>query len=227
MRHTDLSSLLQELLALPKETEWVEFKHNKADPQQIGEYLSALSNSAALHGKTSAYIVWGIDDTTRRVVGTDFKPRQAKRGNEDLESWLAHSLVPRIDFKIHEFAANSCPMVLFEIQPATGRPVRFKDREFIRIGSYKKKLQDFPEKERALWSLFSQTPFEKGIALGAASSDDVLALINYPAFFELTKQRLPENRTGILDRLTREKIILKKGQERYDITNLGDRPSKF
>jgi predicted HTH transcriptional regulator len=39
--------LILELLKLPKETEWVEFKHNNSKPDEIGEYISALSNSAS------------------------------------------------------------------------------------------------------------------------------------------------------------------------------------
>gem|GEM_PF-2727341 len=54
-----LKALLREMCALPSETEWVEFKENNQEPQQIGEYISALSNSAALCGKTNAYVVWG------------------------------------------------------------------------------------------------------------------------------------------------------------------------
>ena len=51
----NLQSLLNELRRLPKETEWAEFKHN-ADVEKIGEYISALANSAALLGKQSAYL---------------------------------------------------------------------------------------------------------------------------------------------------------------------------
>ncbi len=51
--------LLRSLLAMPRETEWVEFKVNDCEPERIGEYLSALSNSAALHDKKTAYIVCG------------------------------------------------------------------------------------------------------------------------------------------------------------------------
>jgi predicted HTH transcriptional regulator len=69
----------------------VEFKHNNANPDEIGEYSSALANSATLLGKDAAYIVWGIEDTTHRVVGTTFQPRRVKKGNEELENWLAHS----------------------------------------------------------------------------------------------------------------------------------------
>jgi hypothetical protein len=77
-----------ELLALPQETEWAEFKHNNLDPQLIGEYLSAISNSAALESQPFGWIVWALK-MDHNVIGTSFKPRQQKgQGNEDLNSWL-------------------------------------------------------------------------------------------------------------------------------------------
>jgi ATP-dependent DNA helicase RecG len=48
-----------------------------------------------------------------------------------------------------------------------------------------------------------------------------VALIDYPTFFQLLKQSLPENKGSILDRLVQEKVILRKGTNRFDITNLG------
>lgn len=98
---------LKSLLALPRETEWVEFKHNNDAPEEIGEYLSALANAAALHGRDAGYIVWGIEDVTKRVVGTTANPRQKKIGNEELENWLAHLLSPRVDFRIGKAMTNA------------------------------------------------------------------------------------------------------------------------
>ena len=63
-----LHGLLRALCALLGETEWVEFKSNKVNPQEIGEYISALSNSAALCGKTNAYLVWGVADETHEIA---------------------------------------------------------------------------------------------------------------------------------------------------------------
>ena len=37
-----LIGLVHELRKLPLETEWVEFKHNRADAEELGEYLSYL-----------------------------------------------------------------------------------------------------------------------------------------------------------------------------------------
>ncbi|MBI5306949.1 MAG: ATP-binding protein [Planctomycetes bacterium] len=63
-----LQRLLNELRNLPKETEWVEFKHNNADHQEIGEQISAIANSAALAKKTCGYLVWGIEDSTHNIL---------------------------------------------------------------------------------------------------------------------------------------------------------------
>jgi len=49
----DLLAVLHDLINLPKETEWVEFKEAKTtfDFEQIGRYVSALSNEANLNEK--------------------------------------------------------------------------------------------------------------------------------------------------------------------------------
>jgi ATP-dependent DNA helicase RecG len=70
MNAVKLSELLAYLTAANRETEWVEFKLNDDTPEEIGEYISALSNSAALSGKRAGYIVWGISDITHEVIGT-------------------------------------------------------------------------------------------------------------------------------------------------------------
>lgn len=174
MTPIDLQKKLDELLRLPAETEWVEFKHNNDKPETIGEYLSALANGAALHGKDAGYIVWGVEDGTHRILGTTFLPRRAKVGNEVLENWLHRSLSPRIDFTIYEFERNGLPLVLWKVQAANCTPVRFQSDAFIRVGSYKKRLKDFPEKERRLWQLLSGTQQDwSAQIIEGASLDDL------------------------------------------------------
>ncbi len=217
----ELISLLEALVHLPRETEWVEFKINNGNPEEAGEYISALANSAALHRKELAYIVWGVENETHEIVGTSFRPRAARVGNEELESWLARLLSPRVDFRVYEFEHQLRSVSLIEVVPCLHTPVRFRDTSWIRVGSYKKKLRDFPEKERALWAQLSEIPFEKGIALDGVDDDGVLNRIDYPAFFDLLKLTLPADRDGILRRLEAEKIILPSEHGKRDITNLG------
>lgn len=40
--------LINELIKLPNETTYIEFKHNNYSPDMIGEDISALANSATL-----------------------------------------------------------------------------------------------------------------------------------------------------------------------------------
>ena len=100
-------------------------------------------------------------------------------------------------------------------------PIAFRGVEYIRIGSYKKRLKDHPEKERALWALFSETSFEFNVAVARVSSDEVLRLIDYSSYFRLMNIPLPDNRSAILERLESERIIHQQASDRFDISNVG------
>ena len=56
-----LHDLIARLLAEPREQEWLEFKTNKAEPEEVGEYISALSNGAAIGDRDFGYLLWGVE----------------------------------------------------------------------------------------------------------------------------------------------------------------------
>ena len=174
-------SLLRELAALPRETGWLEFKRNKAEPQEIGEYISALANSAALERKGSGYLVWGVDDATHAIVGTDFDPERARVGNQGLENWLLQLLKPKIEFQFETVNLDGYRLVVLKVSPAFRHPVQFSNMEYVRVGSHKKPLKDFQEKERALWRILDVMPFEQMAAAERLDVDDVTRLLDYPA----------------------------------------------
>ncbi|MYB34246.1 MAG: transcriptional regulator [Gammaproteobacteria bacterium] len=217
----NLENLVRELCKLPRETEWVEFKVNEDRFHQIGEYISALANSAALLGKDYSYLIWGVSDKDHAVVGTNFDPDSARVGNEELENWLLRLLDPRINFRFLQASFKGVSVVVLEIPRALRQPVRFEGQEYVRVGSYKKKLKGFPEKERALWRIFEQTPFENRIALEQASDEEVIRLLDYPSYFELLDRPLPENRHGILNALADEGLIRRDNAGGWNVTNLG------
>jgi predicted HTH transcriptional regulator len=216
-----LAGLVRELCKLPREIEWVEFKVNNSDPQTIGEYISALANSAALNGKAFAYLVWGVENATHEIVGTDFSPAATKQGNEPLETWLLRLLTPKIHFRFAETTVDDRPVVLLEIARAFRHPVRFRGDELIRVGEVKKSLKDAPDRERELWRIFDQTPFEELIALERVAEDEVLPLLDYPAYFDLLQLPLPANRDLILSSLDEDHLICRSKGGGWDITNLG------
>ena len=218
---SNFTDLVRELCKLPSETEWVEFKASITDPCKIGETISALANATALKDMDKAYMLWGIEDQTHKIVGTKFSPATAKKGNEPLEPWLLRMLRPQVDLRFEAGTVDGKPVVILEIDPARFQPVRFKSTEFIRIGSSNRNLRDHPVKARKLWGAISHKDFESGIAHDRLSGEDVLLKLDYPAYFDLLKTSIPDGRRAILDVLQQDKLVVSDGADNFNITNLG------
>lgn len=172
MTERERIALIDRLRALPTETEWFELKRNRYEPQQLGEYLSALANAACLAGQPRGYLVFGIDDATHEVVGTDFDPYATKaKGNQDLLPWLAAGLRPNTGFEPHVVAHPGGRVVLFEVGPANGEPVGFYGTPYIRVGASKTELGKHPEKARALWTRGSDWSAQVSAAASLADLD--------------------------------------------------------
>jgi|AntAceMinimDraft_16_1070373.scaffolds.fasta_scaffold10902_3 ATP-dependent DNA helicase RecG len=152
MNNSELIALVDRLRREPNEAEWLEFKRNRYQSQEIGEYLSALANGACLAGKQRGYLLFGIDDKSHEVVGTSFDPYTEKgKGNQDLLPWIGAGLRPNIGYNVYLVKHASGRVVLFEVGPAWDRPVRFYGKAYIRVGSSKTELSKYPQKERAIW----------------------------------------------------------------------------
>jgi ATP-dependent DNA helicase RecG len=154
MNEIQLYDLLDDLVALPSETEWVEFKLNKGSisHEQIGEYISGMSNGATIANKPFGYLIWGVQDKTHSITGTNFSFTGAKQGNQDLELWIRNLLYPRINIEIFEFKYKSLQIVIIRIPAAKGEPTHFQKKAFIRIGSNKTDLRNFPGYIRMIYN---------------------------------------------------------------------------
>ena len=216
-----LAGLVRELCNLSHEAEWIEFKENIARPQEVGEYISALANGAALNDKPHAYLVWGVKDQAHAIVGTTFSPLATKIGNEPMENWLLRKLSPQVEFRFHKVMVDEKRIVILEIAAASQRPVAFDGHEFIRIGSVKKGLRDHPEKERNLWRGFDRLSFEDGVAVERLSDGEVLVQLDYTAYFSLLDIPLPDGHAAILDGLLQDNLIVRCDAGGWNITNLG------
>ncbi len=219
MNDQQLIELLNELVKQPIESEWVEFKLNFHSEQEIGERISALANGAAIHNQEFGYLVFGIEDKTHIIKGTTFKPKQHKKGNEELEHWLAQRLDPRIDFRIHEFAYDATRQIAVFVIPATqNRPIDFFHHAYIRVGSITRKLSEFPDKEAKIWRKKSK-PYEQEIAKDNLNASDVIRLLSTETYFDLMKLPYPSNQNGVIEKFITENLVVKS--RGYAITNLG------
>lgn len=219
MNDVDFSRLVHSLLDESRETPWLEFKCNNADPTRIGEYVSAIANAAALHDRDEGFGVWGVEDATRKPVGTTFDPNTAKIGGQPLLIHLASMLVPAVQLGVLEGTVDGHRIVVIRVPAASTSPVAYKGERFIRIGESVTKLQGRPE-ERTLFTKLDKTPFEMRAAMARLSEADVLPLLDYPAYFDLLRVPLPENRAAIMEQLAADRLI-RSEPDGWTITNLG------
>lgn len=144
-----------ELCEKDSEQEWFEFKENWFEPVTLGEYVSALSNAAAYCLKDTAYLVWGIEDKTHAIVGTTFD-YYCNYKNQPFQNYLAINLSPSIDFEFDEVVINGKRVVVLSIPAAHNVPTSFANNRFIRIGSSKVNLRDYPDRERKLFRILDR-----------------------------------------------------------------------
>ena len=217
----NLEILIDELVKYPNETPWLEFKHNNYDPETIGEDISALANGATLEEKSSAYFLWGIDDETHELVGTEHDLQNIKKGNEELENWLRGNLSRNVDFEYQKVQKGNVTIGVLIIKSAIAQPVTFRKIEYIRVGSYTKKMMEYPALQSRLWNRLHNIDFETQSALQNLDLQAALQLLEYNSYFDLTGIPLPVSADGIVHYMLQEGILIKQDNGQYAISNLG------
>ncbi|CAE6511017.1 Transcriptional regulator [Nitrosomonas nitrosa] len=135
MDQAALARLLNELIAA-WESEVVEFKQagDDYDSDKIGRYFSAMANEANLRGLDRAWLIFGVNNKTRNVVGSNY--REAPERLQSTKQQIAASTEPSITFRnIHTLNHSQGRVVLFEIPVAPrGMPIAWKGHYYARAG---------------------------------------------------------------------------------------------
>lgn len=136
MTEPELQQVLQRLL-VGWENECVEFKdaNDNFSTSDIGKYFSALSNEANLRGQSAAWLVFGVGNQSRQIIGTNY--RSEKERLHSLKHQIAQGTDPSTSFReIHELNTPSGRVVLFEIPAAPrGLPIAWQTHFYARDGS--------------------------------------------------------------------------------------------
>lgn len=136
MTAQELQKVLLELRSLPGETEVVEFKEatNGYDFNKLGKYFSALSNEANLKGKPEAWLLFGVENQQRNIVGSNYRPNRVDL--DSLKNEVANKTTNRITFiEIHELIEPDGRVVMFQIPAApAGIPVAWNGHYYGRDG---------------------------------------------------------------------------------------------
>ncbi len=132
----ELTDILYRLRALPAETEVAEFKKakNGFGDDELGQYFSALSNEANLKSVPYAWLVFGVDDKTHEVLGSNYK--QTRPSLDAIKKTIADQTTGRITFEeIYAFKYNGKRVVMFQIPAAPlGMPIGYQGHFYGRDG---------------------------------------------------------------------------------------------
>lgn len=191
MKINEIKVKLDELLNLPTETEIVEFKGSVNDnfsTSDIGKYFSALSNEANLKNAECAWLVFGIEDITKNIVGTTYRNDQNRLNG--LKKQIADSTTGNLSF-VEIFSISSpARVIMFRIPPALrGIPLAWKGHYYARDGESLVPLNI--EKIERIRRQATSEDWSKGICADATINDlDEKAILRAR---ELYKKRFPED----------------------------------
>ena len=138
MTQDELTNLLSELITR-WENEVVEFKEGGAgfSTHDIGKYFSALANEANLRGEKCAWLVFGVHNKTRKIVGSAYDVSEATVNRPGgLKFQMSQGTEPTVCFNgIHELAVDGRKVIFFEIPAAPrGMPIAWKGHYYARSG---------------------------------------------------------------------------------------------
>ena len=172
-RDLELTELLDSCIkTYARENRFLEFKSNHVSPDDLGKYISSLSNGACLERKENGYLFFGVDDCSHKVIGTSFDIATAKKGSQDLELYLRVNVTPKINFQVERFfykGNENCPVSVFIIPAASEQPTCFQNVPYIRVNSSTTNLRDYHDWMRTIYN--SRTDWSKEIIPEANLSD--------------------------------------------------------
>lgn len=97
----------------------------------------------------------------------------------------------------------------------------FEKVDYIRVGSYTKRLNEYPVMQAKLWDKLRTSKFEERSAKIDLSLTEALSLLDYNVYFDNADIPQPQDANGIAHYLFEDGILQKQDNGLYTITNLG------
>jgi ATP-dependent DNA helicase RecG len=197
---------LKKLLQSSEENEHIEYKeaNRQYDLKKLMKYCVAFANEGG--GK----LVFGVNDQ-RQIIGT-----QAFENTGILKSKILEKLHIRVD--IIELQDGEKRVLVLNIPPRPrGTALHFDGAYFMRSGEDLVPMS--PDQLRRIFEE-GKPDFESQLAIQNLTNDQVVSLLDIQSYFDLIDIPLPKTQQAILDRFSREKLVI-EDNGLYSITNLG------
>lgn len=129
----ELIDILRELLK-NSENEYIEFKRaeNNFDTDKLGKYFSAMANEATLQNKQFGWIIFGIDDKTHEVLGTNYC---IDNNFNNIKKQISDNTTDNISFlDVYSIYYHENRVIMFQVPAAVGMPINWKGYPYWRTG---------------------------------------------------------------------------------------------
>jgi ATP-dependent DNA helicase RecG len=204
-----------------REPDWIEFKQNNFEQDTVGQYVSALANSAIIHEKDEAYLIFGIENETHAVTGTTVNIAGRKVGNEPYLLWLSKYLEPHIYVHHQRIDYRGKPVEVLCIKPPYQQPVRFKGRAYVRVAGSQQVLNNHPALERTIWAVTSRYAFEGTVTEPNVTWKHIEEQYSYKQLLKMLKKQY-DTVDGAIAILAASDLIPGNLQGNFDVLALMD-----
>lgn len=153
-------------------------------------------------------------------MGTGYNLQTLKKGNQELENWLRSLLSQNANFEFHCVSMNDKNVGVLIIYRAVNQTVTFEKTDYIRVGGYTKKLNEYPALQAQLWDRPRNSKFEDRYAKQDLELENALRLLDYQTYFDNTDIPLPSDIYGVEHYMVEEEVLVKQDNGLYAITNL-------
>jgi predicted HTH transcriptional regulator len=207
--------LKDSLVPIPTELNGIDWKGGLSPKtDRLAQHLCAFSNQ-----KGGGFLVYGVNDDASMFSLTKEETDTIIRtlGNIALHN-LSQSI--QIQHNTIEYEGHALLFIYIPEQPE--KPVYLRGKTI--YDSYHRSagqtVRMNPQEVKQMIAESRGVLFHEQIAMTRATSDDVLKLLDYDRYFQLTNRNLPETKTAILKVLESEDFIAENSGE-WKITNLG------
>lgn len=110
-------------------------------------------------------MIWGVDDNTHELIGTKASRKKKRKVIKNLKIDNIMDSLKNTDFEIHSDNINRKHIEILIISKAVGVPITFEKVDYVRVGSYTKKIIEFCPLLVQLWNKLKHQQFEDAYAI--------------------------------------------------------------
>ena len=210
-----IKCLKNSLYPIPTELNEIDWKSDLSfKSERLAQHLCALSNLP-----DGGFLVFGVNDDASIFSVTK---EQTDTIVKTLGNIALNNLSQSIQIQHNTIEYNGYALLFIYIPEQTEKPVYLRGKTI--YDSYHRSagqtVKMSPQEVKQMIAESQGLLFHEQIALTRVTADDVLRLLDYDCYFQLTRRNFPESKQAILDVLSNEEFIVKQ-DDYWNITNLG------